>query len=42
MSSLEHPGAGHRSWRSPMEPEYAILVLVTAFAVGLALAWPWW
>jgi hypothetical protein len=42
MSSLEHPNAGRRDWLHPMEPEYAILVLVTAFAVGLALTLPWW
>ena len=42
MSSTEHPGSGHRDWLHPIEPEYAILALVAAFAVGLALAWPWW
>jgi hypothetical protein len=40
---MEHSGEGRsRDWLHPMEPEYAILVLVGAFAVGLALAWPWW
>ena len=42
MSSMEHPSAGHRHWAQSIEPEYAILVLVAAFAVGLAMAWPWW
>ena len=36
MSSMEHPG-----WGRSIPPEYAILLLLTAFAVGLALAWPW-
>jgi hypothetical protein len=42
MSSMEHPGSGHRDWLHPMEPEYAVLFLIAAFAAGLALAWPWW
>ena len=42
MSSMEHPNSGHSSWGHSIQPEYAILVLVAAFAVGLALAWPWW
>lgn len=42
MSSLEHPGGEHSGWAHSVAPEYAILFLVMAFAVGLALAWPWW
>jgi hypothetical protein len=34
---MEHPGQARS-----IPPEYAILVLVTAFVVGLTLAWPWW
>jgi hypothetical protein len=42
MSSLEHPGHGHsRDWLHPMEPEWAILVLVAAFAIGVAMSLPW-
>jgi len=37
MSSTEHPG-----WSRTIPPEYALLVLVAAFATGLVLAWPWW
>jgi hypothetical protein len=37
MASTEHPG---HSYTVP--PEVALLGLVAAFAIGLALAWPWW
>ena len=37
MSSMEHPG-----YARSVPPELALIVLVAAFAVGLALAWPWW
>ncbi len=42
MSSMEHFGAEDPGWARSVAPEYAILALVMAFAVGLALAWPWW
>ena len=38
MASLEH-----RSLSRSSAPEIAAAVLLaTAFAIGLALAWPWW
>ena len=42
MSSMEHPGGGHAHWGDSIPVEAPILLLVAAFAVGLALAWPWW
>lgn len=42
MASMEHPGGEHAGWTRSIPPETAILLLVVAFAVGLALAWPWW
>jgi hypothetical protein len=37
MASMDQPG---RVYSVP--PELALIALVAAFAVGLALAWPWW
>ena len=37
MSSMEQSGQARS-----IPPEYAMLLLVAAFGVGLALAWPWW
>ena len=43
MSSMEHFGEEHhQGWGHRVAPEYAVLALVAAFAIGLALAWPWW
>jgi len=36
MASMEQPG-----YARSIPPELALIVLLTAFAVGLILAWPW-
>ena len=41
MSSMEHPGSGHSGWAHSIEPEWAFLVMVAAFAIGVAMSLPW-